>query len=327
MSFYQECEPSLWQGRKEGHEQQRVFQAVQTQSLRKPDPKPANKNTVGLLGFACDEGVARNLGRRGASQGPDAIRASLAPLCLDQARNINLVDFGNVGCPGENLESAQAELGEKVAMLHTKGVKPIILGGGHETAWGHFLGLSELLKGKRWGIVNFDAHFDLRPNLSGNKGSSGTPFQQIAQFCSETRTPFNYLCISIQKHANSPQLFKTAESLGVRYILADEIHLGQWDKLLATINSFYQNLDYLYLSICLDAFATQVCPGVSAPQARGIHYNQFLPLFKEVLESKKVCSADIVELAPLYDLDNRTAKFAASIVLDIIQANKFASLI
>ncbi|NRA45451.1 MAG: formimidoylglutamase [Oligoflexales bacterium] len=327
MSLYQDCKPIIWQGRDDGLGAQRVHQLVKVQNLRGSNVSPVSSKTVGLLGFACDEGVSRNLGRRGAALGPEALRRAMASLCVDENIGHNIFDYGTVSCIDENLESSQAALGEKVACLVRNKAHPLIIGGGHETAWGHFLGLLPFLKDKRWGIINFDAHFDLRPLLQEKLGSSGTPFKQIAESCDANKMPFNYLCVSVQRYVNTSSLFQTAEELGVKYILADDIHLGKQDECLEKIRSFYRNLDFLYLSLCLDSFSADLCPGVSAPQARGITYPQFIPLFREILASNKVCSADIVELAPPYDLDHRTAKFAASLALDIIQETKFASLI
>ena len=326
MTLYQECKPKIWQGRTDGNERERVHQAIKTKNLINEDSAHVSNKTIGLLGFACDEGVLRNMGRQGAALGPDALRAQLATLCVDQNFCHNIIDYGTVSCTDADLESAQTALGEKIAKLIAKKIHPLVIGGGHETAWGHFLGLLPFLKDKRWGIINFDSHFDLRPLIDKEKGSSGTPFKQIAELCAKTNLPFNYLCISVQKHANTSSLFKEAKELGTEYILADEIHRGALDRNLKKIRKFYHNLDYIYLSVCLDAFSSELCPGVSAPQARGILYPQFLPLFREVLESHRVCSADIVELAPPLDQDKRTAKFAASIALDLIQETAFASL-
>ena len=326
MSLYQDCKPNSWQGRRDGQSKERVHQVVSVYNLDGNTRTFSSSHTIGLLGFACDEGVSRNLGRRGAALGPEALRKALASLCLDEKFNHKIIDYGTVSCIDENLELAQSALGEKIASLVGQRVHPLVLGGGHETSWGHFLGLKNFLQNKRWGIINFDAHFDLRPQLEGDRGSSGTPFRQIADFCKLKNMPFNYLCVSIQKHANTASLFEAARKYGVQYILADHIHQGALPQHLGRIKAFCKDLDYIYLTICLDAFSAHLCPGVSAPQPRGISYSQFSPLFKEVLASQKVCSADIVELAPPFDNDSRTAKFAASIALDIIQENSFVGI-
>lgn len=98
---------------------------------------------------------------------------------------------------------------------------PIVLGGGHETTFGHFQGQHNFLKDKgktpELGIVNFDAHFDLRPYDMGN--SSGTMFRQMADVCKAEGTPYHYFPIGIQQHSNTVSLFKKAEELGVDYVL------------------------------------------------------------------------------------------------------------
>ena len=57
---------------------------------------------------------------------------------------------------------------------------PIIFGGGHETAYGHYLGVRKYIgEDASLGIINIDAHFDLRPY--DEQPSSGTMFKQILE--------------------------------------------------------------------------------------------------------------------------------------------------
>src|SRR3546814_4467792 len=51
-------------------------------------------------------------------------------------------DAGDIGCKGDELEQAQARLAEKVAYILKAGARPVVLGGGHEVAWGSFQGLA-----------------------------------------------------------------------------------------------------------------------------------------------------------------------------------------
>src|SRR3546814_8471969 len=93
-------------------------------------------------------------------------------------------DAVDIGCKGDELEQAQARLAEKVAYILKAGARPVVLGGGHEVAWGSFQGLAAHLaaEGRKPSIliVNLDAHFDLR---TSRPGSSGTPFDQILEYC------------------------------------------------------------------------------------------------------------------------------------------------
>src|SRR5690625_6539485 len=59
-----------------------------------------------------------------------------------------------------SLEGSQKELSSRVATLIDAGHLTVILGGGHETAFGSHRGLFRSLGAAQ--IINLDAHFDLR---------------------------------------------------------------------------------------------------------------------------------------------------------------------
>ncbi len=102
------------------------------------------------------------------------------------------------------LEAAQIELSKCVAGQLAAGRFPIVLGGGHEMAFGTFTGLAAHLASKqnvpRIGIVNFDAHFDLR---QAERANSGTPFLQIARDCEARGWPFRYGCFGVSRYSNT----------------------------------------------------------------------------------------------------------------------------
>jgi formiminoglutamase len=75
----------------------------------------------------------------------------------------------------------------------------------------------------------------------------------------------------------------------------------------------------IYLTLCLDVFASAYAPGVSSPQAFGLSPYTLLPFFRQVLESGKVIGFDIAELNPIYDQDSQTAKLAAHFVAEVLK--------
>jgi len=99
----------------------------------------------------------------GAAEGPNAIRKALKNLSYHSEKSC--FDLGDIICEGNALEAAQSELGEILAKVLTQRGKPVVLGGGHEMAWGSFLGVDTFLKTHNnnysLGIVNFDAHFTI----------------------------------------------------------------------------------------------------------------------------------------------------------------------
>lgn len=263
----------------------------------------AKMNPLGLIGFACDEGVRRNNGRQGAFLGPTVFRSVL--------KQTSFTDWGDVACRNGDLEDAQAELGQRVLEICQTGQMPIVIGGGHETAWGTFQGIQS---GGSLGIINLDAHFDLRPLIDGKLGSSGTPFTQIAQAMGPA---FDYLVLGIQPSSNADFLFDTAHQLKASYVLAENFDTDAHKQ----VDSMLAKHERIYLSICLDVFASAYAPGVSAPQPFGITPMQALPILRHLAQSGKIIALDIVELAPPLDSQNITARLAASLLNEWIRVS------
>jgi formiminoglutamase len=273
----------------------------------------AAAGTTVLLGFACDAGVARNQGRVGAAEGPRAIRRALANMPVHECTQ--LADGGDFACAGDALEAAQRDLGAAVAQHLEAGRFPLILGGGHEVAWGTFSGLATHLArtegAPRVGIVNFDAHFDLRRDT---RATSGTPFLQIAQDCAARGWEFRYACLGVSRYANTEALFARARELGVLTQLDEALDAAHF---LPSLQAFVGDVDDVYLTVCLDVLPAAVAPGVSAPAARGVGLDVLEPLIDAVCASGKVRVADIAEMNPRFDIDGRTAAVAARIAARI----------
>lgn len=324
MTWTKRYEPPIntpWKGRPDSPEASCLFQLISFINLQQ-DELPKHRNLAfGLLGFCCDEGVRRNLGRPGAAQGPHVLREFLARLPILKPQ-LTCYDVGNITCLDGDLEAAQQALGEVIANLLTHGITPIIIGGGHEVAWGHYQGIAQAYSQEALGIINFDAHFDMRPTMNNNLGNSGTPFLQIAKAHELANRRFDYNCIGIQRAGNIKQLFDTALSYQVHTLLADDLHQHQSQKCANFIERIIEQNQILYLTLCLDVFAAAYAPGVSAPQAFGLSPWQVTPSVRQLASSGKVISYDIAELAPNYDNDHITAKLAASFVFEILHFHR-----
>ena len=306
--MYTSADMSLWQGRidsDEGPLAIRWHQQVRPLSTRAP------KSTV-LLGFACDEGVSRNQGRTGARDGPLAMRRALANMAWHQSGAV--YDGGDVTVTNHDLEGGQVELATQLARLLDAGHFPLAFGGGHEIAYGSFMGLAQHAENKkqkpRIGIINFDAHFDLR---SGSKGSSGTPFRQIADSCISAGNAFSYLVFGIAEPANTDALFHRARELGVLWRSDEDCARAAPADLRDTLLQFADKVDWLYLTVCLDVLPAAVAPGVSAPATFGMALNTVEALIDAAKATGKLKLADIAELNPAFDPDGRTARVAARI--------------
>ncbi|MBX0331781.1 formimidoylglutamase [Pontibacter sp. HSC-14F20] len=319
--MYKPTAPGTWKGRvdaTDGEDGKRWHQGVQLLNLSEATEPAGAEQAIAFLGFCCDEGVQRNQGREGAVQGPPALRQAMASFAWHLEEGTALLDAGDVYCTNQNLEEAQNQLGKKVHALLSNTYKTIILGGGHETAYGHFLGIKQALPAdKQLGIINFDAHFDLRSYEK--QSSSGTPFLQMADDLINSNLEFNYLCLGIQQYGNTQKLFNTAREYGADYVFAPAMQVYNYETLREKLQQFMALVDVLYVSIDLDVFAAAYAPGVSAPAALGIHPEIALILLQEIISSGKLLTLDVVELNPTLDIDNRTAKLAASLLYHVVQ--------
>jgi formiminoglutamase len=315
-SCYAPPDPALWQGRQDSPPNAYFFQIMQMLDLQKTFEKKAEVSFA-LLGFCSDEGIRRNFGRVGAVSGPTAIREALAKFPV-QKSDFECFDAGNILCINGDLEASQKALGEVIHLLLKNKINPVILGGGHELAYGHYQGLELAFPDKNLGIINFDSHLDMRPLLDNDKGSSGTPFLQIAQNQYANKKRFDYNCVGVQHAGNSRLVIDIAKKHDAKIIWADELHQGQLEKCVDFIDRVIDQNEIIYLSLCLDVFASAFAPGVSAVQPLGLFPWHIIPLIRQLAASGKVISYDIAELSPGYDVDGVTAKLAASLIFEFI---------
>ena len=303
--------------------------------------QPYEDQNIGLIGFACDQGVRRNQGRVGARAAPLLIRRAFATLPViaglqqrfDGQLSTLLGDAGDIHC-GDNdgfadssLEQAQIKYADEVSTIVKQGGLPIGLGGGHAIAYGSFLGLWQALANTNdttnstntaptIGIINFDAHLDIRQS---DVATSGTPFRQIAEHLDAHDQAFHYCCIGVSRFSNTAALFDRAEQLGVQVISDEDCHYQPWQILADQVSSFINQVDILYLTIDMDCLPASVVPGVSAPAAFGIELGFVERMVKSIMASGKVKMADIAEINPTFDIDSRSCKVAARLLATIVE--------
>lgn len=316
MNALKPADLSLWKGRKDENLGRPNYWYEMVKASSMEEIKPSVNKQLAILGYAADEGVKRNQGRVGAIDGPDAIRKMLAILPNHFLSPTDILDLGNVVCVDEDLDATHGHLSAAVSKLLSQGVFPVLLGGGHDIAYAHYTGIRQFLDGQEKnqtiGIINLDAHFDLRNNKNGN--TSGTPFFQIAQDCKAKNQAFEYCCLGIQRSANTQTLFNTADELGVTYLENTKYTIEHWSEVKNCLNSFLQKVDKVYLTIDLDGFSSAYAPGVSAPSPMGFAPDIVLKTLDVLIESQKLISVDLAELSPKYDQDNATARLAARLV-------------
>jgi len=300
---------TIWTGRQDdvdGELGLRIHQIIKSYSSEVINSKV-------ILGFCSEEGVERNKGRLGAKNAPDTIRKAIANLPVHFS-NKKLFDVGNI-IVEKNLEEARLKQTATVYQILKNKNFPIIIGGGHETALGNYLGFVKKYTSNSI-VINLDAHFDIR--LPNDQSTSGTPFFEMHQHAQFNKIPFQYLAIGIQELGNTKALFHRADDLDVNYFLADELH-ANFNKILDELNQIIEQFDHIYLSLDMDVFDVAYAPGVSATTINGLTPFQVKYILKLLKKSNKIRVFDVVEVNPNYDRDNQTSKLASHMIYEILR--------
>lgn len=296
----------------DGDIDQRFWQIVQ--DFNNID-KSTQKQKVCFVGFPSDEGVKQNLGRVGSATAPDVIRNKM--LSIPQVKTIKLYDAGNIPKKDQSLHEHQLSYASKISDILSTNCLAVGLGGGHEIAYGTFNGVKNAYsKDTKIGIINFDAHLDMRPYEQGT--SSGTMFKQIA----DENEEFHYLPIGIQSVGNTQRLFSIAKEHNVSFISFEDTINLKLEQLQKNILEFIDKVDVVYLTFCMDVFDISDAPGVSAPSAIGIDKRMVLQLLPTIFSSKKVVAVDFAEVNPTYDIDDRTSRLVAYLIHYLISLYK-----
>jgi len=178
--------PSSPEDTNEGEEGQETSKRHRDDFPRRASPH--FRPTVVLTGFPHDEGCRRNGGRPGARDGPKIARQFINKLgtVVNPETGINLhgIEMYDVG----DVE-ADVDL-ETAHRLHEKRVRSILssasnvvcfsLGGSNDQSYPNASALMTTLGHGSIGVVNIDAHLDVRP-LKDGKVHSGSPFRQLLE--------------------------------------------------------------------------------------------------------------------------------------------------
>jgi formiminoglutamase len=266
-----------------------------------------------LLGFPCDEGVRRNGGRAGAAGAPRAIRHWLYRLTpRDLASGADLgalrpLDLGDVRA-GADLEQAQRHLGEVVGAVLSAGAVPVVLGGGHETAYGHYLGY--LAAGKAPGVINLDAHLDVRPLREG-RGHSGSPFRQMLEHPRAPLPGERYVCLGAQPFATARAHLAYLRDRGGEVVWRAEVEGRLGEHFLRRRERLAAGGCPVYVSLDADVVRAADVPGVSAPNPLGLGGAEVAECLRLAGASGGVASLDLAEVNPALDPGGLSARWAA----------------
>lgn len=285
-----------------------------------------------MIGCPVDEGVIRNGGRPGASQAPPLIRKYLSKMTppADMRNTFSDAprhgrgpedtfadilrrgrDLGDVPLAG--MEEMQEELASRVAPWIAGKVPVIVLGGGHETTYGHSRAYRKAQQPHR--ILNIDAHCDVRP-LKNGQGHSGSPFRQILE--DEDSRCLSYHVMGLQPQSVAREHLDYIRSTGGEYAFADQTDAGAVLEKLRKRNGGRDDGSVVLLTLDMDSVDQSQAPGVSAPCVSGLSKTVLLEAARAAGENESVLSLDVVEVNPFFDRDDQTSRLAALVVWNFL---------
>ncbi|HYC26992.1 MAG TPA: agmatinase family protein [Nitrososphaerales archaeon] len=276
------------------------------------------RNSVNIVGIPFDGAV---LGRKGASEGPGAIRQATASFSnYDAQSDVSLnegriVDLGDVTGLSDDVLKSHNTIEEELAEAYVDGSLLVALGGDNSVS----LPCLKAFAGKfrRIGLIVIDSHLDLRGEIGG-KPTSGSSYG-LAVRSIRGLPPTRVVEVGHHGFLNSKSYIQTARKMGIELVGADEV-AARGAKAVAeeAYRKASRGAEAVYLSIDLDAVDLASVSGVSAPSSGGISSRELFEMAFEIARRDKVKGADIVELAPSLDPTGRSQLVAATVLVHLV---------
>lgn len=289
------------------------------------------KPPVAVIGATLDLGA----GRRGVDMGPSAIR--YAGLDAELTRiGRRVVDLGNVDGPvaeaaeqGDErarflpeIRATCERLAEAVAGAVCDGLFPLVLGGDHSVALGSLGGLARA-HGSPGGAVWLDAHGDLncpRTTPSGNVhgmvlaaalGLAGPGFESDA-WPLPALDPSRVSLVGTRSLDDGER--ERLRQLDVRVLTMSDVDRLGIERALTEALERAAGPGFVHVSLDMDVVDPDVAPGVGTPVRGGLSYREAHLALELVAESGLLSSLDAVEVNPILDRENATARLAVELV-------------
>jgi formiminoglutamase len=292
-----------------------------------------------LIGFPEEIGVKANLGRTGTASAFENALKSLVNIQHNKfCKGSNLLILGELDVKKEMeqaadldatnkedkkllfklVEQIDKEVSHVIHQIIKVGKIPIIIGGGHNNAYGNIKGLA-LAKGKPVNVINFDAHTDFRV-LEGRHSGNGFSYAYEEGFLK------NYFIFGIHENYISKGVLNTIKSIPtrIRYNTYEEIEIRN-EKVFCT------ELDEALQFIKKDPFGVELdldaIPNIysSAMTLSGFSVQQARSYVHHFGKHKNASYLHICEGAPSLDETNNnhlTGKLIAYLITDFMKSKK-----
>lgn len=224
-----------------------------------------------------------------------------------------ITDFGDIEMHVTDLFESQTRIYTALRDLQDqhKDAVVITLGGDHSVSAGAIKAFQET-RG-RVGIIQFDAHFDLRNTEDGGP-SNGTPFRQLIE--NDVIHGNQLIQIGIRDFSNGRLYHDYAKDQGVTiHTMGDIKREGLLPLLQKSVDQLKQTTDNIYLSLDMDVLDQAYAPGCPAIGPGGLDSHSLIEGIQWLAQDPSVKGMDIVEIDPTLDFRNMTSRLAAYIIM------------
>ncbi len=255
---------------------------------------------IDLIGLPSD---VNSSFERGAAQAPAAIRRALwsdrGNLACEDGQEIGIdFELRDRGDLWLNEDAGDdAVIADAIRAAIQSGAVPLALGGDHAMTHPVLRGVHA--EHGPITILHFDAHPDLYDDFDSNPRSHASPFARIMEAGLATRL------VQVGIRTLNRHCREQAERFGVEIVPMADFTPDQVPVLEGP----------LYISIDLDGIDPAEAPGVSHPEPGGLTVREVLAVLQR--QTAVIVGADIVELNPRFDSNDRTAIVAAKLVREL----------
>ena len=236
--------------------------------------------------------------RCGSKFGPESLRRAswtletYSPYLDRDLEDINFSDMGDLELPQGNLLESLDIIENTSGAVFESGRKPFFFGGEHLVTYPIMKGVKKVFP--VFQIVHFDAHCDLRDDYEGQRLSHATVMKRVSELG-------NITIRQIGVRSGTRQEFRELTPVDS----AEALKAGLDPKIP------------VYISFDIDVFDPSLVPGVTTPEPGGLLFKEVMDYLK-ALQGLTIIGADLVELAPDYDITFVSSVCATKVVREII---------
>lgn len=260
----------------------------------------------------------------GAAGGPEAVRinfrynTTFSPDWDTDIQRMAARDLGDIAGHLTDVDRAHQNIEDAVAGVLCLGQPfvPVIVGGDHSISAPAIRGFARANPGKKIGVINFDAHFDVRNFDHGNH--NGTPFRQIIERAPHI-DPRNFVEVGIHGFFNSSTYYRWVTDQGGTIITGRDVEKRGMEECVAdALERAGEGADLIYVSVDIDCLAYPFTVGTSAASAEGLSAWQLLEAMFACGQHPKVAALDLVEIDPSRDVKDLTSRTGCSVILTFL---------